>query len=87
MIARPADPGRVRQVIAPLRAAATSPSIARAVVAFGGFTMAEWAVWIAMLVYSYELGGAAAAGIVAVVQLLPSAILSPLTNTSNLHFG
>ncbi len=78
MIARPADPGRVRQVIAPLRAAATSPSIARAVVAFGGFTMAEWAVWIAMLVYSYELGGAAAAGIVAVVQLLPSAILSPL---------
>ncbi len=74
----PASLGRIARIVTPLRAVASSPSIARAVLAFGGFTLAEWAVWIAMLVYAYGQGGATAAGVVAMIQLLPSAVLSPL---------
>jgi len=60
-----------------LRAVMTDPNLRRVELAFLGFNMTEFATWIAILVYAFERGGAAEAGAVSVILLIPSALVAP----------
>lgn len=60
-----------------LRAAMGDRNIRRVELAYLGFNMAEFATWIAILVYAFGRGGAAEAGLASVILLVPSAVVAP----------
>ena len=53
----------------------------RVLTALTGFTIAEMANFIAILIYAYEVGGSPALGLVAFLQLGPAAIFAPIGAT------
>jgi MFS family permease len=66
--------GRVEQ----FRTLMRSSALRRVLGAYLIFSSAELATWVAILVWAYDVGGAAAAGLIAVVQLVPATLLAPL---------
>jgi hypothetical protein len=60
-----------------VRSLGRNTSVLRVVLAYALFTVNEYSVWIAVLVYAYEHGGATASGLIAVLQLVPAAVVAP----------
>jgi hypothetical protein len=77
------SPARGRLTV--VATAFANPSIRRVLLAFGGFSLAEWMTWIAILVYAFGRGGATETGIAALVQLVPAAVVAPLAATFGDH--
>ena len=65
---------------------ARDSTLARIELAFLGFNMAEYATWMATLVYAYGLGGAGVAAIFAFVQLIPAGLVAPFAATAGDRF-
>jgi MFS family permease len=61
-----------------LRAIGRNRPLRRELTAYFLFASAEWGTWIAMLVFAFDRGGATAAGLVAVIQLVPAIFVAPL---------
>ena len=68
----------MRSLVRVAAAVARNRALTAVMVAYGVFSATQNAVWIAMLVYAYDRGGARTAGAVAIAQLLPAALLAPV---------
>lgn len=61
----------------PLLRAARSPELRRHLLAYFAFGLATYSTWLAVFVFAQQRGGATEVGIVALVLLLPGAVLAP----------
>ena len=61
------------------RAKAQHGALIRVVSAYGLVVVAEWALWIAIIVYAFEQGGSPAAGLTSLGLLVPAALAAPFS--------
>ena len=68
------------RLVGVVRTVTGNPGLLRAELAYVGFNVAEWATWVSILAYAYQVGGAPATGLAAVVQLVPAALVAPVAS-------
>lgn len=76
----------VRRSIQIWRSILREPNLRRLELAFIGFNIAEYGTWIAMLVFTYRVGGVTASGLVGAVQLVPAALFAPMASVLGDHY-
>lgn len=64
-----------------LRSVRGNGALGLALAAYASFSVGEFGIWITLLVYGYDRYGANGATAMVLAQLLPSAVLAPLTGT------
>jgi len=69
---------RLGRTYGSLGATFRNPNLRRIQLAWMGSVVGNWSYSVALAVYAYGQGGAAAVGLVAVIRLLPSALAAPI---------
>jgi MFS family permease len=64
-------------LFSPLAAAVRNENVRRVQLAWGAANGAEWAHFVALGIFAYDQGGAAAVGVAGLVRLLPAAVVAP----------
>jgi hypothetical protein len=78
MSVKPRIGARIAATTGAFGAVARNHSLRRVELAFLGFNLTEWGIWVAILVFAYGRGGASEVALVAVLQLAPAAVVAPL---------
>jgi len=68
---------RLRSTLGVFGTAFRNRSLLRVVLAWLAFNSAEWGVWLALTVWAYTYGGAAAVSLIIIVQLVPAIFIAP----------
>jgi hypothetical protein len=76
--------GSVGRVLADI---ARNRALSRLLLAYTILIVAEFGEWLALIVYAYGRGGAAAAGLVTLVQLVPAILLAPVLSARLARLG
>ena len=71
----------MRRRLSVLTAVLRDPVLRRVESAFLLFSIAEWATWLAIVVFAFGQGGATEAGVVAFVIFVPSIVVAPAAST------
>ncbi|HET7857079.1 MAG TPA: MFS transporter [Gaiellaceae bacterium] len=69
---------RLRESLNAFQAVVTNQGLRRIGIAWATITTASWAYVIALLVYAYDQGGAAAVGLVGLIRVLPAFVSAPV---------
>src|SRR5690349_24387740 len=67
----------LRSRLAAAALACRNENVRRVELAWGGAISAEWAYFVALGVFAYDVGGASAVGLAGLIRVLPAAFIAP----------